>query len=431
MIASDDEIRKILVERIDVQHRSVGIVVGVIGPEGRRVIAYGHLDEGDTRPVNDDTVYEIGSITKVFTSLLLADMVQHGEVSLDDPVAKYLPPTVKMPERNGRSITLVDLATHTSGLPTPQDFNPKDIAGYFKEQLYEFLSNCQLTRDIGSQFEYSGLGYALLGHALERKTDVDYESLVRSRICEPLGMKDTRIELTPEMKIRLAAGHNAAMKTVPNWDWGASVFAGEGALRSTVNDLLIFLSANLGIAKSPLAPAMAAMLKVRRLRVPHGTEEIALAWVISTRDGKEIIYHEGGTGGYRSWMGYDARARAGVVVLSNAAEGVVDIGRHLLDASFHLAKPHTEVQVDTRLFDGYVGNYQFRPDIVLTISREGDRLFAQITWQAKFELFPESDRECFYKAVDAQLTFVTGDDGRATELILHQGGRDSHAKRID
>src|SRR3989304_1628656 len=118
MIASDDEIRKILVERIDVQHRSVGIVVGVIGPEGRRVIAYGHLDEGDTRPVNDDTVYEIGSITKVFTSLLLADMVQHGEVSVDDPVAKYLPAPGKKPKPNMGPVALVPDETHPSAVLT-------------------------------------------------------------------------------------------------------------------------------------------------------------------------------------------------------------------------------------------------------------------------------------------------------------------------
>src|SRR5205085_8424519 len=109
------------------------------------------------------TIFEIGSATKVFTSLLLADMVQRGQVALDDPVAKYLPPTVKMPERHGRSITLVDLATHTSGLPRlPTNMTPKNqanpYADYSVEQLYQFLSNYQLTRDVGSQYEYSNLG---------------------------------------------------------------------------------------------------------------------------------------------------------------------------------------------------------------------------------------------------------------------------------
>jgi len=168
---SDSDIRQMLVDRIDVQRQSVGIVVGVIGPEGRRVIPYGHLEKGDPRPLDGDTVFEIGSMTKVFTSLLLADMVQHGEVALDDSVAKYLPASVKMPQRNGRQITLVDLATHTSDLPPlPTNFTPKDpanpYADYTVEQLYQFLSSYQLTRDIGSQYQYSNLGGGLLGHVL-------------------------------------------------------------------------------------------------------------------------------------------------------------------------------------------------------------------------------------------------------------------------
>ena len=408
-LPSDSEIRQILVDRIDVQHQSVGIVVGVIGPEGRRVVAYGQLEKGDPRPLNGDTIFEIGSTTKVFTSLLLADMVQRGEVALDDPVAKYLPASVKMPERNGRSITLVDLATHTSGLPRlPTNLKPKDpgnpYADYSVEQLYQFLSSYQLTRDIGSQYEYSNLGGGLLGHVLARRAGMDYEALVRSRICDPLGMNNTRVTLSPEMRARLAAGHNQAMDTVANWD--VTTLAGAGALRSSANDLLTFLAANLGYTKSPLAPAMAAMLRVRR---PTGRAdlEIALGWHIYTTNGKEIVWHNGGTGGYRSFMGFDPKAGIGVVVLSNAftAGGVDDIGRHLLDASVPLMKPpkeHKQVAVDPKLFDGYVGNYALAPNFVLAITREGDHLFVQATAQPKFEIFPEDDRDYFLKVVDAQ-----------------------------
>ena len=435
---SDSDIRQILVDRIDVQHQSVGIVVGVIGPEGRRVIQYGHLEKGDPRPLNGDTIFEIGSATKVFTSLLLADMAQRGEVALDDPVSKYLSPSVKMPERNGRSITLVDLATHTSGLPRmPTNFTPKDpanpYADYSVEQLYQFLSTYELTRDIGSKYEYSNLGGGLLGHVLARRAGMDYEGLVRSRICDPLGMNSTRITLSGEMKARLAAGHNQAMDTVANWD--LPTLAGAGALRSTANDLLTFLAANLGYTKSALAPAMAAMLKVRRPTEQPGLE-IALGWHILTTNGKEIVWHNGGTGGYRSFMGFDPRTRVGVVALSNASTtvGVDDIGRRLLDASIPLAKPpkeHKEVAVDPKLFDGYAGSYQLAPNFIITVTREGDHLFAQATGQSKFEIFAEGDRDYFLKVVDAQITFVTDGQGRATELILHQNGVDQHAKRVE
>jgi CubicO group peptidase (beta-lactamase class C family) len=438
LLPTDAEIRKILVDRIDVQHQSVGIVIGVIGPGGRRVISYGSLEKGDPRALNGDTVFEIGSATKVFTSLLLADMVQHSQVALDDPVAKYLPATVKMPERNGKSITLVDLSMHTSGLPRlPGNMSPKDpanpYADYSVEQLYQFLSGYQLTRDIGSTYEYSNLGGGLLGHVLARRAGMDYEVLVESRICAPLGMKSTAITLAPQMKARLAVGHNAALEPVKNWD--LPTLAGAGALRSTANDLLIFLAANLGYSKSPLAPAMVAMLKTRRPTGQSGLE-IALGWHIFTSNGKEIIWHNGGTGGYRSFIGFDPKTRVGVVALSNTSTdvGVDDIARHLLDPSIPLASPpkeHKEVKVDPRLFDNYVGNYQLAPNFVLTVTRDQNHLFVQAPGQPKFEIFPESDRDYFLKEVDAQITFITDGQGQATELVLHQAGRDPHAKRTE
>lgn len=437
-VPSDSDIRKILSDRIDTQHQSVGIVVGVIGPEGRRVIAYGHLNQNDPRTLDGNTIFEIGSATKVFTSLLLADMVQRGEVALDDPVVKYLPAGVKMPERNGRSITLLDLSTHTSGLPPlPANFSPKDMrnpyADYSVEQLYQFVSGYQLTRDIGSQYQYSNLGGGLLGHVLARRAGVDYEALVRSRICDPLGMHDTRITLTPEMRERLAVGHNQALDSVTNWD--LPTLAGAGALRSTANDMLTFLAANLGYTKTPLAPAMAGMLKVRR---PTGQAdlEIALGWHVFTMNGKDIIWHNGGTGGYRAFMGFDPEVRIAVVALSNTctAVGVDDIGRHLLDTSFPLAQPpkeHKQIVVDPKTFDRYVGNYQLAPKFVITISRDGEHLYEQATNQPKAEIFPESEKDYFLKVADAQITFVTDDQGRASEMILHQNGRDVHGKRIE
>ena len=190
---SDAEIRQILVNRIDKEKQGVGIVIGVIDAKGQRVVAYGSLEKGNKQPLDGDTLFEIGSITKVFTSLLLADMAQRGEVRLDDPISKYVPATAKIPERGGKKITLVDLATHTSGLPRmPANFNPKDPANpyidYTDDQLYAFLSSYELTRDVGIKFVYSNLGFGLLGQGLARRNGTDYEALVETRICEPLGI---------------------------------------------------------------------------------------------------------------------------------------------------------------------------------------------------------------------------------------------------
>ena len=324
---SDSEVRKILAEHSSGQGQGWGIVAGIIEPKGRRIVSTGNLD--------GDTIFEIGSATKVFTSLLLADMAERGEVALDDPIAKYLPAEVKVPERGGRSITLLDLSTHTSGLPRmPSNLSPKDMnnpyTDYSAQKLYQFLSGFELTRDIGSKFEYSNLGAGLLGHLLARRAGSEYEALVRSRICAPLAMNSTQVTLSPELKAKLTPGHNAQGAVVPNWDFQA--LAGCGALRSSVNDLLTFLAANLGFSHSPLERAMAAMVKPRRPTGQAGME-IALGWLVAARDGHEIIWHNGGTGGYRSFIGYDRQARVGVAVLSNSftLAGVDPIGMRLLE----------------------------------------------------------------------------------------------------
>ncbi len=201
----------------------VGIIVGVIEPKGRRIVAYGKRDHGDAAVLNGDTVFEIGSITKGFTTLLLAEMVQRGEVALDDPVAKYVPAKVRVPARGGRQITLRDLATHTSGLPhDPSNLSPQDpanpAADYSVEQLYSFLSSHTLRRDIGIRYEYSNVGVSLLGHALANRSGMDYEGLLAERILGPLGIASTRFSLNQAMNQRLAPGDNYLLERLPNWD---------------------------------------------------------------------------------------------------------------------------------------------------------------------------------------------------------------------
>ena len=436
-VPPDAEIRKILTDRVGAENLGIGMVVGVIDAKGRRIVSYGSLAKDDKRPLNGDTIFEIGSATKVFTSLVLMDMAQKGEVAVTDPVSKYLPASVKMPERNGKKITLGDLATQSSGLPRlPSNLHPKDemnpYADYTTDQLYEFLSGYQLTRDIGAQFEYSNLGVGLLGHVLSLRAGMDYEAMVKARILRPLGMKSTGVTLTPDMKARLALGHGPSLDAVPNWDIG--VLAGAGALRSSANDMLTFLAANLGDTKTPLAAAMAEQISIRR---PAGPDmEIAYGWLIQKKN--SIFWHDGGTGGYRAYMGFDPKSRAGVVVLSNiaTAAGTDDIGMHLLDASYPLPKveppkEHKEITVDSKAVDRYMGVYQFAPNVLLTFTREGDRLFTQLTGQPRAEIFPEGEGKFFLKVVDAQLTFNTDAGGKVTQVVLHQNGMEQVAKRVD
>jgi CubicO group peptidase (beta-lactamase class C family) len=418
-VAARADVREILAERV-AGKPGVGIVAGIIDANGKRVIAEG--------AANGDTLYEIGSVTKVFTALLLADAVQRGEVKLDDPVAKFLPATVKVPERNGKRITLHDLATHTSALPRlPSNLLPKDesnpYADYTVAQMYAFLNSYELPRDLGAQYEYSNLAMGLLGHALALRANTDYATLVRTRILEPLGMKDTMIDIPASAKARLARGHDAEYKPVANWD--LPTLAGAGALRSTANDMLLFLSAVLGYTKTPLAPAMTSMLASRRAtQMP--SQEIALGWHIEKRGERELVWHNGGTGGYRSHIGFDAKTRTGVVVLTNVSTpaGVDDIGRHLLDPTAAPLTQQKAAKVDAKVLEKYVGRYALAPEFIITITRDGEQLFAQATGQPRFEIFAKSEREFFFKVVDARITFE--DDA----LTLHQGGRDMRAPRV-
>ena len=181
---------------------------------------------------------------------------------------------------------------------------------------------------------------------------------------------------------------------------------------------------------------MASMLTVRRPTGAPGLGEIGLGWLITKTSSEEIVWHNGGTGGYRSYMGYDAKTRVGVVVLSNTftAAGIDDIGMHLLDSQIPLLlapKEHKEIAIDPKLFDGYVGQYQLAPNFILTVTREGDKLMTQATGQPKVQVFPESKREFFLKVVDAQITFETDANGRATGLVLHQNGANVSAKRVE
>jgi len=194
------ELKSLILNRTDENHKAVGIVVGLVDATGERFLGAGATAPGGNVAPDADTVFEIGSITKVFTSLILADMVGRGEVKLDDPVAKFLPASVKLPERDGKKITLIDLSNQVSGLPRMTDnFKPADGADpyvdYGPDRLYEFLSRYHLTRAIGEKYEYSNLGVGLLGHALALKAGVGYEELVRCRVLEPLGMSDTAIVL--------------------------------------------------------------------------------------------------------------------------------------------------------------------------------------------------------------------------------------------
>lgn len=435
-----DSLARILAARIE-RGGGVGIVVGVVEAGTPRVVAVGRRGGEGSPPVDERTVFEIGSVSKVFTTTLLAEMVARGEVRLDEPVRAFLPDSVRVPSRGGREITLLDLATATSGLPRlPGNLSPADpanpYADYEARDLYAFLSGYTLPRDPGAAYEYSNLGMGLLGHLLALRAGKSYEALVTERILAPLGMRDTRLAPTPAMRERLATGHGTNLAPVGGWD--LAVLAGAGGWRSTASDMLRFAAAQLTPPPGPLGQALAAAREPRRPTGAPGLR-IGLGWHVLERGGRSLAWHNGGTGGYRSFLGVDPATGANVVVLSNSAVSVDDIGFHLLDPTMPVRhprpaaaarNPRQEVPVDAAVLERYVGRYELAPELVIEVTREGDALFAQATGQQRFRLYAASPTRFFLREVEAEVGFTVDAAGAVTGLVLYQGGRETPGRRI-
>ncbi len=296
-----------------------GLVVGVATPTEMRVLPYGVSALGDSAKVHDGTVFEIGSLTKVFTGLLLAEMAERGSVRLDDPVSAYLPDSVRIATADTAHITLQHLSTHTSGLARlPGNFAPANpanpYANYTAADLYTFLQDAQPSRAPGAAYAYSNAGTGLLGHILARHADTSYEAILQQRILDPLGLHDTGFDVPPDSAASHYATGYASGRAVPYWTF--DVLAGAGALRSTAPDMLRFLQMNLRPEGQPLASALRAAQTVRH----RGGPTLALGWhVTPLPTGAPLYWHNGGTGGFRSFAGFVQGGSVAVVVLANSA----------------------------------------------------------------------------------------------------------------
>ncbi len=408
---------------------SVALIVG----DDTFFYGYGVRSAQTKEPPTPDTVFEIGSVTKAFTSLLLADAVGRVQVNFEDPVAKLLPEGTIVPSFEDRPITLEHLATHSSGLPRmPTNFAPIDMANPFADYsidlMYKFLATHSLRRAPGSRYEYSNLGTGLLGHALALRAGESYEQLVVDHICKPLGMTSTVITLTDEHRANLALGHDGEGKQVSNWDIPA--LAGAGAFRSTARDMATFVKANIALSHRELGPAM-KLAQQPRFDADANGGKVGLAWHIEPGG---VIWHNGQTGGYHSYIAFDRDKRIGVVVLANTSTSLADaLGKALLrmlgGESYALELP-TTVHLSEDVLARYVGTYQMSSTFVISVVREGDKLFAQATGQPRFRLYASSERTFYLRVIDAQITFEVSDGGQTTGIVLHQDGQDFKGPRL-
>ncbi len=411
---------------------AVGFCVGAVQGLSTWSQGFGRVDaEREGRP-GPNTVYEIGSISKTFTGVLLADGILRGAVQADDPVQRWAPEGCSLPQRKA-PVQLLHLANHTSGWPRlPLPFAPSDAnnpyADFDEGKLWAFLCAYQPKRRPGRLYAYSNLGAGALGHLVAKAQGETYGSLLRERITGPLGMGDTALALSPAMRERLASPYDVDGESGFLWDF--DVLAGAGGIRSTVADMLIFARAAMSGREDLLGEAF------RSSQTPtyegRRGPVVGMGWHLHPERG--LVSHNGQTGGYHSYLALHPKSQTAVVVLANTATGQIDrLGDNLLRTL--LGEEPTEydyraaISLEEEAMRPLVGRYQLAPQAILEITLEGSKLYAQLTGQPRFRLHPESANRFFLRAVDAQISFERDEDGTCGALILHQG-RDQRAQRL-
>ena len=378
-------------------------------------------------PIGDDSLYEIGSITKTFTALLLADAVVRKELALTDAVEPSLPDKLSLRDAAGEPLRWIDLATHRSGLPrlaaNMLARDPADpYADYGAEHLTLFLRGWKPTRRRGEVFAYSNLGFGLLGQALAWRAGLSYDMLLSQRVLQPLALDG--LVRQPTARQRRVTGHDAQGRPVADWHF-TDVHAGAGALLGTAASLARYAQAALGVFDHPLKEAFALCLR-RHADGGAPINPIGLAWVLAPLNGRTVFNHDGATFGCSSSLWLDPQRQRAALVLANAAVKVSDLALHVLDRSVP-AEDLTSTRQAARSVAAsemlpLAGVYALTPQFKLTIRAQEDRLFAQATGQGEFELFGKGGRVFFARVTPLEIAF-DGEVGPPQALTLKQGGQ--------
>jgi CubicO group peptidase (beta-lactamase class C family) len=329
--STTDKIVDSIARRYIQKSSTVGLSIGIIKGGVTSTYNYGETKKGSKQLPTINTLYEVGSISKTFTAALLAWFVNEGKVNLSDPITKYLPDSVAAnPALKG--ITLLNLSNHTSGLigipanfeaqKPYQESNP--YKSYTRDLLFAYLKTCTLRSEPGKKYAYSNLGVGLLGIILERVSGKPYEQLLTEIICKPLGLKSTVQHVSPLLSARFAPVYDENAVQTPAWDFDA--LAACGSIRSDITDLLLYTKANMIPANSKLSKAFELTHQITLQTEP----QVGLGWHIIKADGISYYFHNGGTGGSRSFLAYNAEKRLAVILLSNADVSTDGVGVEIL-----------------------------------------------------------------------------------------------------
>ena len=414
-----------------------GVAVAWVDEKGVQFFQTGRFARSDDRPITPDTQFEIGSVTKVFTALLLAESERAGKVGRDDPVTKYLH-VAAGPKDLSRldKVTLLTLATHTAGLGRlPPNFapaNPRDpYADYTSADLLAALADSARRVEAPAPYAYSNYGGGVLGQALAAAWGQSYAEALREHVLTPLGLEQTTLALTGTTAPgNLAPGHDDKGTPAPNWTFDA--IAPAGALRSSAREMALFLKACLGLRETLLEASFAATTQPQRPLVGL-VGSIGLAWHL-TADNPPIIWHNGGTGGYHSFVGFEPRGRRGLVVLVNTSQSPDGLAFGLLRGEQKTIAEAAPVAVNAipaaKLAD-YVGRYPLAPAFVMSVTASDGQLSVQATGQSQLLLLPMAADRFKVKDVEAEVSFERDAAGKVAALVLHQNGLDQRAPRKD
>lgn len=434
---TDAELTTIVTQRLQGDRTGACFAVAVVDGTVNRT--YVCADPEHAGRIGADSAFEIGSVSKTMTAALLADLIVQGKASLDDPLADYLPEGNEVPAFEGQPILLRHVVTHTAGFPAlPPGVAITDMdnpyAAMTPADLLAALANVQLTRVPGSQFEYSNYASMLLSYAVARRAGSDFETLLDARLFSPLGMHGAYVK-QPPAGIRAAVGHTPNTQATPAWTFDTD-FAGVGGVRATLDDMVRYVQAHLGQRESPSDPALQLSQQPIAAGDPEADDAPAMAmnWMLVPLDGRTVHAHEGGTGGFSSFVAFDRQRNRGVVVLSDTAltsvGGLGSLGLHLLDDSLPLGKPRRAATAPDALLDSLVGDYRIDGAIKMSLSRQGDALVIQTADQPPFALAFDDAGDFYPLQFDALLEPQERADG-SMGFVWHQGGGALSARRVE
>jgi D-alanyl-D-alanine-carboxypeptidase/D-alanyl-D-alanine-endopeptidase len=381
-------------------------------------------DGGNEGRIGPDSAFEIGSVTKTMTAILLADLVLHGKANLDDPLSEYLPEGTTVPAFEGKPILLRHVVTHTSGLPAlPSRLGATDMrdpyANLTGEALLASLGDVTLSAAPGTKFEYSNFAMMLLSYAVARRAGSDFETLLEERLFQPLGMDRAYVADRPE-GVRAAAGHTPNGLETPGWTFAVNL-AGVGGVRATLDDMVRYVQGNLGLTGASILPA----IELAQQRVSE-QPPMAMNWMLAKAGDRIVHTHEGGTGGFSSFVSVDRERQRGVVILSdttwNSIGSLGSLGLHLVDPSFPLGKPRRLAQPSQELLDALTGEYQLQGMMKMTLRTRDGKLFVHPHGQPEFEMGYDDAGDFFPMAFDAVLRPRRKDDGGYVFSWMQMGG---------